>query len=272
MRDEETVGASFIAYDLLAPVGEGPIPLNTEMSVGWEATRGGLQLRLEAYARELDNLRVPVLGTNPLGGYTLGDPARREVASGSARGVEASWNLSWRTITALGSYRWSRVSRTVGGETYTPRFHRHHELEFGMALKRGGSSWSARVAARSGQPATQMRAVLPFLYYQSPESVVGSFTRRGIVTFGGAHNSARLPPYLRLDVGWRHASDVSWFGGGSLTPFVSIANLFSLPNVVAAVADPNYDFIVSSERPGVIEQEYFPQMPMIPFVGLEFRF
>ena len=264
MRDEESVGASFLAYDLLAPVVEGPVPRNTEVSVGWEAERGFLSLRLDAFLRELENLRVPALGTNPLGATTLGDPGRRKVADGAARGIEASWNWARGPVATLGSYRWSKVSRTVGDETFTPRLHRDHEFELGVAIERGGSSWSGRVSARSGQPTTPILAVAPYVTYNS-----GS---RDLVAFGGEYNSARLPPYVRLDVGWRHSSDVSWFGGGSVTPFVTIANLFSLPNVVAAVAEPNLDRDVVSDRAGIIDQVYLPQMPMLPFFGVEFRF
>ena len=272
MRDEETVGASFLAYDLLAPVVEGPVPRNTEISVGWEAVRGFFSLRLDGYVRELENIRVPKLGTNPLGATTLGDPGRREVASGAARGIEASWSWARGSVATLGSYRWSRASRTVGDETYTPRVHRDHEFEFGVAVTKGGSSWSGRVSARSGQPTTRMLAVAPYVNYNSPENLEQYPVFRDMVAFGGEYNSARLPLYLRLDVGWRHRSDVSWFGGGSVTPFVAIANLFSLPNVVAAVAEPNFDREVVSDRAGIIDQVYLPQMPMLPFFGVEFRF
>lgn len=272
MRDEETIGASFIAYDLLAPVVDGPVPRNSEVSAGWEATLGALHLRLDAYLRKLDNLRVPELGTNPLGANTLDDPARRRVASGAARGVELFWSWAWRSATTVGSYRWGKASRTVGPDTYTPRFHRDHEFEFGVALERGNSSWSARASARSGQPTTPMLAVVPFVNYNSPENLEQYPLFRYMVALGGDYNSARLPPYARLDVGWRHTSEVSWFGGGSLTPFVSIANLFSLPNVVATVAEPNFDSDFPSDRAGIIDRVYLPQMPMIPFFGVEFRF
>ena len=272
MRDEETIGASFIAYDLLAPVVDGPVPRNSEVSAGWEATLGALHLRLDAYLRKLDNLRVPELGTNPLGANTLDDPARRKVASGAARGVELFWSWAWRSATTVGSYRWGKASRTVGPDTFTPRFHRDHEFQFGVALERGNSSWSARASARSGQPTTPMLAVVPFVNYNSPENLEQYPLFRYMVALGGDYNSARLPPYARLDVGWRHTSEVSWFGGGSLTPFVSIANLFSLPNVVAGVAEPNFDSDFPSDRAGIIDRVYLPQMPMIPFFGVEFRF
>ena len=264
MRDEESVGASFLAYDLLAPVVESPVPRNTEISVGWEAVRGFLSLRLDAYVRELRNLRVPERGTNPLGATTLGDPGRRKVASGAARGLEASWSWARGSVATLGSYRWSRVSRKVGGESFTPRIHRDHEFELGVAVERGGSSWSGRLSARSGQPTTPILAVAPYVTHNS------GF--RGLVTYGGEYNSASLPPYLRLDVGWRHSSRVSWFGGGSVAPFVTIANLFSLPNVVAAVAEAHLDRDVVSDRAGIIDLVYLPQMPMLPFFGVEFRF
>lgn len=45
-----------------------------------------------------------------------------------------------------------------------------------------------------------------------------------------------------------------------------------MPNVVAAVAEPNLDREVVSDRAGIIDQVYLPQMPMLPFFGVEFRF
>ena len=144
VRNEESLRASFIAYDLLAPVSEPPIPRNTEVTAGWEGSRGRLGVRLDAYARELDNLRLPEPTNNAIDLAVLGNPAQWEQASGTARGIEATW--SWvpeRGVSALGTYRWARVSRTVASRTYTPRYHREHELEFGASYGHGASSWSA---------------------------------------------------------------------------------------------------------------------------------
>ena len=41
VRDEEALGASFLAYDLLVPVSEAPVPRNTEFTIGWEGSRAG---------------------------------------------------------------------------------------------------------------------------------------------------------------------------------------------------------------------------------------
>ena len=258
VRNEEALLASFLAYDLLVPVSVAPVPRNTEFSIGWEGSRGGLRVRLDAYTRALDRLRLPELRTNPIRGSVLGDPSLWEVASGTARGIEASW--SWmrdRGISVLGSYRWARVSRTAGSRTYTPRFHRDHEFELGSSYRRGASSWSARVSLRSGQPFTPVLAIVPVTTYQGSDI--------DPVPLAAGYNSAKLPFYARIDVGWRRESQVSWLGGGSLVPYVSVANLFSLPNVVGWLLEEELDT-------GEFNKVYRRQLPMIPFFGVEFRY
>ena len=258
VRDEEALGASFLAYDLLVPVSEAPVPRNTEFTIGWEGSRAGVRVRMDAYARTLDNLRLPALGDRPATGAALGDPSLWVVSSGSAKGIETSW--SWITdggFSVLGSYRWARVSRTVGSRTFKPRFHRNHEFELGTSYARGASSWSARVSLRSGQPTTPVLAMVP--------TEIHGTGRTKLVPLGGEYNSGTLPRYARIDVGWRRESRVSWFGGGSVVPYVSVANLFSLPNVVGGYVERRYSS-------GEIERVYLPQLPMIPFFGVEFRF
>ena len=258
VRDEEALGASFLAYDLLVPVSEAPVPRNTEFTIGWEGSRAGIRVRVDAYARTLDNLRLPALGNRPATGAALGDPSLWVVSSGSAKGIETSW--SWITdggFSVLGSYRWARVSRTVGSRTFKPRFHRNHEFELGTSYAHGASSWSARVSLRSGQPTTPVLAMVPI--------EIHGRGRTELVPLGGEYNSGTLPHYARIDVGWRRESRVSWLGGGSIVPYVSVANLFSLPNVVGG-------YVERSHSSGEVERVYVPQLPMIPFFGVEFRF
>ena len=258
VRDEEALGASFLAYDLLVPVSESPVPRNTEFTIGWEGSRAGVRVRVDAYARTLDNLRLPALGARPATGAALGDPSLWVVSSGSAKGVETSWSwISDVGFSLLGSYRWARVSRTVGSRTYKPRFHRDPEFELGTSYAHGASSWSARVSLRSGQPTTPVLAVVPVEIHGTG--------RTELVPLGGEYNSATLPRYARIDVGWRRESRVSWFGGGSIVPYLSVANLFSLPNVVGGFVERRYST-------GDIRRVYVPQLPMIPFFGVEFRF
>ena len=265
IRSEEPVSSSYLAYDLLAPVEEGPLLRNSEVSAGWEGGARGVRVRLEAFARRMANLRLPVLGSNPIESLMLVEPSMRAVGRGGAGGLESTWSWSSASGEAnvVGSYRWTRVTRTVAGRTYTPRFHRDHEGELSASLQRGTSTWSVRFSARSGQPTTPIVAFLPFVAHMSPDARVGGLYD-DVLNFGGEYNSATLPPYLRIDVGWRGSKEVGWFGGGTLTPYASIANLFSLPNVVG---------VAPEERPdGVSERVYAPQLPMVPFLGLEFRF
>ena len=258
VRDEEALGASFLAYDLLVPVSQAPVPRNTEFTIGWEGSRAGIRVRVDAYARTLDNLRLPALGDRPATGAALGDPSLWVVSSGSAKGIETSW--SWITdggFSVLGSYRWARVSRTVGSRTFKPRFHRNHEFELGTSYAHGASSWSARASLRSGQPTTPVLAMVPI--------EIHGRGRTELVPLGGEYNSGTLPHYARIDVGWRRESRVSWLGGGSIVPYVSVANLFSLPNVVGG-------YVERRRSSGEVERVYVPQLPMIPFFGVEFRF
>lgn len=265
VRNEESLFASFIAYDLLAPVSAPPVPRNTEFSAGWEGSRGRLRIRLDAYVRELNSLRLPAFESNPIEVPVLGNPGRWERASGAARGIEATWSwLPDRGLSALGTYRWARVSRTVSSRTFTPRFHREHELELGASYRRGTSSWSARFSLRSGQPVTPVLALarfsasLPWSLY--PEGGLPVDTR----LLAGGYNSEELPRYARMDIGWRRGSEVSWFGGGAVTVYASVANLLNRANVVGWTAGRGIwgDFTRVRRR----------QLPVMPSLGAEFRF
>ena len=252
LRNEESIGASLLAYDLMVPIERGPVPRNTEISAGREGSWGAWRLRLDAYAREMENLRLPALPQEPLEAWVLGDPSLRMVGSGTVTGVETSWSWARGPLSTVGSYRWSRATRTVDDVTYVPRFHRDHELEFGAALESGRSMWSARFSLRSGQPTTPILAAVPVGYHDSR----GSEDTQWVLLWG-EYNTGRLPRYLRLDLGWRRRQQGPSTGERFVTPFVSVTNLFSAPNVLAA--DVQIDF--SYDGRGIeVERHYLPQM------------
>ncbi len=272
LRNEEPGLASYLAFDMLAPVEEGPVPRNTAVSIGWDGRISVVKLRLEAYARRLDNLRLPPLDSNPFESPVLVAPSLREIGTGSASGLEASWTWTSDRVGVLGSYRWSRVSRTVAGRKYTPRFHRDHEGELSASLTRGQSLWSLRFSARSGQPTTPIAAFVPFVGHRFPDASDLQLTY-DVLNLAGEYNSVSLPPYFRVDLGWRGSWDVGWFGGGNVSPYFSIANLFSLPNVVGAAPSLAYGRTDRAAADGgASELVYGPQLPMLPFFGVEFRF
>jgi len=96
------------------------------------------------------------------------------------------------------------------------------------------------------------------------------------VLLAGEYNSARLPYYARVDVGWRRESEVSWFGGGSVVPYVTVANLLNRRNVVGwrpAVPPFRACFQLYCDAPAIADyKSYRRQLPIVPFIGLEFRF
>ena len=100
----------------------------------------------------------------------------------------------------------------------------------GSSYTRGASSWSARVSLGSGQPYTPWLVSVPGLDERRDQD--STRVGGGAVLLGGEYNSARLPYHARIDVGWRRESKVSWFGGGSVVPYVTVANLLNRRNVV----------------------------------------
>ncbi len=264
VRNEESIAASLFALDVLLPVDRPPVPASTDIAAGWEDALGEWSLRVEAYARWLDHLRLfRLVEADVIDARPYATPASQELASGSAQGLELSW--SWIRAgrgSLVGSYRWGRAKRTVQGIEYTPRFHRDHELELSTGLERGSSLWSLRFSGRSGQPMTESFVALAYHGVRWPDSRLRAIDDAALF-LSGAYNEARLPSYFRIDFGWRTSREVSWFGGGVVEPYVSIANLFSLPNVVASA--PMYNS-------GRTEVTHMPQLPMFPFFGAEFRF
>ena len=258
MRNEEALGASFLAYDLLIPVSEAPVPRNTEFSIGWEGSQGGLRVRLDAYTRFLDHIRLPNLEGTPITGAALGDPSLWEVSSGRHGG-------SKRPGAGCGNERF-RCWEAIAGPSYHGRWGREHTYRASIGTMNSKSAHPIRLVhppglhgCRCGQGSRRHRCwpscpsrdtgkgSLRSCHWVANTTPGDSRVTRGLMWAGGARARA------------------SWFGGGSLVPYISVANLFSLPNVVG--------WFVDRGRAGdEVEKVYLPQLPMIPFLGLEFRF
>ncbi|MBX6364339.1 MAG: TonB-dependent receptor [Gemmatimonadetes bacterium] len=262
LRNEESVYASFIAYDLLTPVEAPPLVRSREIAVAAEGSLRSVGLRIAAYTRSMAGLRLLPLGRAPIDGPVLVASDSQQVGRGAGKGLELS--AQWRrgTFDAVASYRWSLDSRTVNGETYTPRFHRDHELDAAFSLHFGESSLSARLSARSGQPYTPLLALVPVVPPVGPDG--GDAGARGVVALGGRYNAGRLPGYVRLDLGWQAEKRTSIFGvRGTVVPYAALLNALNSHNVLAAEVDE------AAGRPAL---RYLPQLPILPFFGLEFRF
>lgn len=153
----------------------------------------------------------------------------------------------------------------MGAVRYTPRFERRHRLDVALTRKLGGagSSFTSRVVLASGQPYTPVLAIIqPFGYDPTRDA----FTTDGRPSFVlGAHNSARLPSYLRIDLAARKGFTTRRFGRDMrISVFGQVMNVLNTKNVLTAEPDA----FGGNGR----ELKYLPQMPLLPSVGVEWTF
>ena len=93
----------------------------------------------------------------------------------------------------------------------------------------------------------------------------------GFVYLIAAHNSARLPHYARIDVGWHRAIEVPWLRGGTVVPYMTLTNLLNRKNVVGSQISTIARCTLSCP-PLHSGMFYRRQIPLFPFIGVEFRF
>jgi outer membrane receptor protein involved in Fe transport len=257
MKDEESLIASLIAYDILTAQPAGvPLATGEDLVVGAGWTGAATTLRIDAYARRLDGLvlgesthepgKIPALIVD---GFRLGRGTARglEVQAAHRRG-QAEFKLS---------YALSNFSREVGGERFPPRFERRHLMDATTLIPWGERGLlSGRLVVGSGQPHT------PALGYTDPQQfdpINGRWWGDDTGLLLGERNSARLPGYLRLDVAARKSFDKNWFGRElTLSPYLQILNVLNPKNVLIADA--------MSYSSGT------PQFPILPTFGVEWKF
>jgi hypothetical protein len=265
MRDEESVVSSIMAYDFLTVQPEATGLATGEdvvLSAEWTAPRTAI--RIDAYGKRMHNLVLPAEPNDPLDAPLFINETYR-VGSGKSLGIEllarhhiGKNELAW-------SYAFSRSERTADADVYAPRFERRHVLD-ASATRTWGSSGilSARAVLASGQPYT------PVVGMTSPFEYNATNNRWEGATFGqlilGEHNAARMPGYFRLDVAARKTYRKHWFGqDGTMTPYLQILNVLNTKNVLIA----DRQAYERRERPIM---RFAPQFPLLPSIGLEWKF
>ncbi len=265
LRSEESLGASVMAYDLLAavPASTG-LSTATDLVGGAEWVRGTTSVRVDAFAKRLANVPVP-----PLPGDITEAPVLVNegfvAADGDARGVELlARHTRGRALYSL-AYSLNDVKLEVDGVRYTPRFERRHTLDAVAMIPWGRrGEISSRLALASGQPYTPAAGFGMPLRYDPSNGAYVQYGGGGSVLLG-EHNSARLPGYFRLDLGFRRSYEPRIFGRQTtVTPFLQILNVFNTPNVLAGLPQ-----VYGEAGPQV---EYAPQLPILPTIGFEWKF
>ncbi len=196
--------------------------------------RGGLQLRLEGYSKRFTRLTVTPLPDDVVETLVVIPDQFRE-GSGSAKGLELFTRYERGRSGLTASYALTKVEREVDGFRFTPRFERRHTMDLsGFAGWGRAGQLTSRLVVASGQSYIPVVGLTERLRY---DPVRGTFTpdySSGQLVLGD-HNSARLPGYLRLDVGARRSYERRWFGQpGTITPYLSVLNVLNTPNVLFA--------------------------------------
>jgi hypothetical protein len=256
LHDQESIAASVIAYDQMAAVPEElGLTRAADVVLGTEWNGGDLHIRVEGYRKRFRALPLSPLPDDVSQALVIVPEDLRE-GSGGALGFELFSRYARGSSGLTVSYAHTRVDREIDGVRFTPRFERRHTLDLsGRAARGERSQLTARLVLASGQPYTP---------------VVGASERSGhdsqdegfAMQVLGEHNSARLPGYLRLDVGARRSYQRSWFGqAGTVTPYLSVLNVLNKRNVLFA-----------QRQAGGTELVYAPQLPIFPTVGVEWKF
>jgi hypothetical protein len=261
LRNDESVASSFFAYDLIAgqphDIGLARARDVVLTAVWRNATT---LLRIDAFERRLRNLVHAPESLDPLDAPVfITEPYR--VATGGTRGLEImASHRRGRAEFGL-AYALTSAERTVDNFTFAPRFDRRHRFDASASLALGRSGiLSTRLTLASGQPYTPVIGATPAVGF---DPATGKWLAANPVFLSGMHNSARLPGYVRFDVAARKSFDKRWFGqSGTITPYIQIINILNTPN--ALIAEP-----VTGPR---LQLNYWPQLPILPTFGIEWRF
>jgi hypothetical protein len=264
LLDTERVGSSVMAYDALAAGDE--LTLSDDVVAGAAWADGGTQLRVDAYARRVSGLPLPPPHKD-LFRDMLVDPDRFRPGSAVARGVEVLGTHRRGSMGVQLAYSLAFAQRTLDSLTWTPRFERRHSLDLGAWTGWGrGGQLSMRLAAASGQPYTPVVGATRRWFHDPATGTLGNGGALEPVL--GDYNAARLPAYLRLDVGARREYHRRWRGRDvTLAPYLQVVNVLNRPNVLFAVADEHFETTELGTR-----LTYGPQFPVLPTLGIEWRF
>jgi hypothetical protein len=266
LRNEESVMASVAGYDLpiATPAGHPPQEAWDVVLEGRWIT-GEWRLRTDLYVKRLDGLPTPPPLAEPVNGPLILHPDSLATGSLDVGGVEvsAAGRLGGTSISL--AYRWQREMRTLGALRFTPRTHRPHRVVALASHRFGEREAAISVTWMSGLRFTPPLTSIPRLggVDASGRLRPGTDFRQGAVVLAEP-NSASLPSYLRLDVDMRGSWDWTLFGRrGVLEPYVSVLNVLDNRNVL---------FSEEQLAPAGFRRSFGPQLPVLPTLGVRWRF
>ena len=179
----------------------------TAFSAGAFALVGTTVFELEGYYKQLSN----VIEVNP----DKFLPQDNDFVSASAYsyGAELYIEVPWETTISTISYSISQTTKSVGVESFTPRYDATHRLTIGSKIPiYYGMTLSAQWMFNSGMPFTPVAGYYEQLGIDFPDidKVQEKFT---LMQFAGMRNSRRLPTYHRFDVSLIKSFSIDFLSG-----------------------------------------------------------
>lgn len=220
---------------------------------------------LEGYYRDFDGVITQNAADDP------NDPFDDFVAGeGKAYGVDLFIRRDLGTVTGWISVSFLKTDRTfpetrVGIApqpriTYPPVFDRRVDID--VVLRRRFGWWDLEGGARanfgSGLPYTRPLGTYRFYNRRPVEGLLEYGEETAVVL--GPRNGERYPARHRVDLSLRKTIEKGW---GTVTPYVSVVNVYNQKNVLFYFFDYDKD---PPERSGV------SMIPVLPTIGVEVSF
>jgi hypothetical protein len=232
----------------------------TPVSRAWHYVAGVEQwlnprrlLRVEGFYKQYHQL----LESNPRDDAMMRGDELLPVA-GSSYGVDVLLRqFEGRRFTGWMAYTYGVSSRRdADGRRYFPAQDRRHELNLVGSWRVRSYTFGARMHAASGTPYTEVFGEWRRRQYDPAEQVWRSGDGLNTQYLVGERNGGRLPLAHRLDLS---VSRTGRLFGASFSPYVSVMNVYSAPNVFA------YSFNFAKSPPTRIG---LPQPPIAPTFGV----
>ncbi len=189
-----------------------------------------------------------------------------EFHDGTGHGFEATLRKHSGRVRGWLSYQWARVAFQDGEDAeYFPGWDRRHEVDGTVTTRvAGGLDVSVRATVGTGAPFLFPAGSYNLLRYDPTHSMnfgVSNFkrlseTQAGNVTIWSSIQG-RIPLYARYDVSLRYA--LRW-GSWHVIPYASVVNVANRSNVLSYAYYGREQLTAQT------------QLPLFPFVGIDFRF
>jgi len=255
LRNEESLLASVIGLDLVIPSSAESVGIVLETGVG--LTRSGRwDMGLEVFRRTQRGAPTARLGTDPVEDPIFFAPTTATEGRDLAHGLTATLSTLRADYALRASLSVTRVRRAFDAVEYTPRLGSGVEVNLGTVRQLGRSAIRLSGTVRSGIRYTGVAGVTQLPAYPDGSDLANLGLTRDF-------NGVRSPYYARIDVGWEAQYQISIAGRDvGVSPYLTLVNVLNRENAIR----------VEVPATGAPRVSYGQQLPVLPFVGVTWRF